>query len=134
MGVMLCLFIVSNRTNLILQLIEIYRLFNNYSTDNDKGCFDQSLLGFWQINIEFFQKRCEVLSVFFHTLTTTPPSLLFILSSKENIGLTFEVRAFIRPVGAPESMEVIESIVLTSWPVAELSSAMVEVVRGPEIK
>ena len=53
-------------------------------------------------------------------------------ASKETVGLTFEVRAFVRPVGAPESLEVIESTVLTSWPVAELSSPTVEVVRGAE--
>ncbi len=51
---------------------------------------------------------------------------------KETTGLTFEVRAFVRPVGAPESLEVIESIVPDSWPEAELSSPIVEVVRGVE--
>ena len=53
-------------------------------------------------------------------------------ASKESIGLTFEVRAFVKPAGTPESMEVLESTVLTSWPEAELSSTTVEVVRGPE--
>ena len=53
-------------------------------------------------------------------------------TGKESIGLTFEVRAFVKPAGTPESMEVLESIVLTSWPQAELSSPVVEVVRGLE--
>jgi hypothetical protein len=55
-------------------------------------------------------------------------------ASKESDGLVFEVRAFVRPVGAPESMEVLESTVPTSWPEAELSSTIVEVVRGPKKK
>jgi hypothetical protein len=53
-------------------------------------------------------------------------------TSKESIGLTFEVRAFVKPAGAPESLEVLESTVPTSWPEAELLSSTVEVVRGPE--
>jgi hypothetical protein len=53
-------------------------------------------------------------------------------ASEENVGLTFEVRAFVKPVGVPESLEVIESVVLTAWPEAELSSNVLVVVRGPE--
>lgn len=52
--------------------------------------------------------------------------------SKESLGLNFEVRVFVKPVGAPESLEVLESTMLTSWPEAELSSMIVELVRGPE--
>ncbi len=53
-------------------------------------------------------------------------------TSKESIGLTFEVRAFVKPAGAPESLEVLENTVPTSWPEAELLSSTVEVVRGPD--
>ncbi len=50
---------------------------------------------------------------------------------KESIGLTFEVRAFVKPAGAPESLEVLESTVPDAWPEAELLSPVVEVIRGP---
>lgn len=55
-------------------------------------------------------------------------------SDKESTGLIYEVRAFVKPVGLPESLEVLESTVLASWPESELSSTIVEVVRKPEKK
>ena len=53
---------------------------------------------------------------------------------KENIGSAFHVRAFVNPAGAFKVLEEYERDVFNRWPDAELSTDIVEVVRGPEVE
>ena len=53
---------------------------------------------------------------------------------KDNIGSAFQIRAFVNPAGAFKVLEEYERHVFNGWPEAELSTGIVEIVRGPDIE
>jgi len=87
--------------------VPVHAFLDDYAAHDDEQSLDSCLLGFWQLNLKFVQKRCEDVLLVFHPLQTSFPSLLSVLSSNQVVDILGAVEYLVeKGIANPERLSV----------------------------